>query len=147
MYHQQYDITSLIRFLKASQIENKTRSSLMKLWFSQEKIAFWRFEKPFQSIDQIWIENFTPSMSISQKPHKIQGLTFMLKDDKPSHIPVREKCGVIIKLRSPKSVEDSRPFCSKANFSSSFHKDLRKYLITIYGIQKKKYKFQWSEGC
>ena len=73
------------------------------------------------------------------------GLTFMLKDGKLSYTPMREKCAAIIKLKLPKSVEYCKSFCSIVTFLSSFFKNLRKHLILIYGLQKKKNKFQWIE--
>ena len=57
----------------------------------------------------------------------------MLKDGILSNMP---KCNPITKLRPPQS-KILRSFCGMVNFLSSFLKDIRKYLIPIYEIEKK----------
>ena len=44
------------------------------------------------------------------------GLLIMLKDDKPSCIPVRRNCDAIINLQPVKSVNDCRTFCGIVSF-------------------------------
>ena len=46
------------------------------------------------------------------------GLTFPLKDEKPSYTPVREKHDAIIKLNVPKSVQGHRSISSQVKILS-----------------------------
>ena len=48
-------------------------------------------------------------------------------------------------IDSPKTLKQTRDFCSMVNFLSSFLPDLRRLLIPIYDLQKKSKKFKWIE--
>ena len=87
-------------------------------------------------------------------PHKCQffkkkivymGLEFQVKDDKVYYIPLKDKCEAIQNLDSPKTLKQTRAFCSMVNFLSSFLPDLRKLLIPMYDLQKKSKKFKWTD--
>ena len=61
---------------------------------------------------------------------------FMLKDGKPLHTPMREKCDAVIKLKAPKSVQDCGPFRRMVMFCYS-SSETQKHFIPIYELQKK----------
>ena len=48
-------------------------------------------------------------------------------------------------LDSPKTLKQTRAFCSMVNFLSSFLPNLQQLLIPIYNLQKKTKKFKWTE--
>ena len=67
-------------------------------------------------------------------PHKCQffkkkivymGLEFQVKDDKVCYTPLKDKCEAIQNLDSPKTLKQTRAFCSMVNFLSSFSPNLR----------------------
>ena len=67
-------------------------------------------------------------------PHKCQclkkkivymGLEFQVKDDKVCYTPLKDKCEAIQNLDSPKTLKQTRAFCSMVNFLSSFLPNLR----------------------
>ena len=67
-------------------------------------------------------------------PHKCQffkkkivymGLEFQVQDDKVCYTPLKDKCEAIHNLDSPKTLKQTRAFCSMVNFLSSFLPDLR----------------------
>ena len=71
---------------------------------------------------------------VFQDPHKYQffkkkivymGLEFQVKDDKVYYTPLKDKCGAIQNLDSPKTLKQTRAFCSMVNFLSSFLPNLR----------------------
>ena len=79
-------------------------------------------------------------------PHKCQffkkkiiyiGLEFQVEDDKVYYTPLKDKCKAIRNLDSPKTLKQTRAFCSMVNFLSSFLPDLRRLLIPMYDLQKK----------
>ena len=86
-------------------------------------------------------------------PHKCQffekktymGLEYQVEDEKVCYTPLKDKCEVIQNLDSPKTLKQTRAFCSMVNFLSSFLPDLRRLLILIYHLQKKSKKFKWTE--
>ena len=53
------------------------------------------------------------------------GLEFQVKDDKVCYTPLKDKCEAIKKLDSPKTLKQTRAFCSMVNFLSSFLPNLR----------------------
>ena len=84
-------------------------------------------------------------------PHKCQffkkkivsmGLEFQVQDDKVCYTPLKDKCEAIQNLDSPKTLKQTRAFCSMVNFLSSSLPDLRRLLIPIYDLQKK---FKWTD--
>ena len=92
--------------------------------------------------------------SLKISPHKCQffkkkivymGLEFQVEDDKVCYTPLKDKCEAIQNLDSPKTLKQTRAFCSMVNFLSSFLPDLRRLLIPIYNLQKKSKKFKWTE--
>ena len=87
-------------------------------------------------------------------PHKCQffkkkivylGLEFQVKNSKVCYTPLKDKCEAIRNLESPKTLKQTRAFCSLVNFLSSFLPNLRQLLIPIYNLQKKSKKFKWTE--
>ena len=87
-------------------------------------------------------------------PHKCQffkkkivymGLEFQIQEDKVCYTPLKDKCDAIRNLESPKTLRQTRAFCSMVNFLSSFLPNLHRLLIPIYDLQKKAKKFKWSE--
>ena len=87
-------------------------------------------------------------------PHKCQflkkkivymGLEFQVKDDKVCYTPLKDKCEAIQNLDSPRTLKQTRAFCSMVNFLSSFLPNLRILLIPIYDLQKKSKKFKWTQ--
>ena len=67
-------------------------------------------------------------------PHKCQffkkkivymGLEFQVEDDKVCYTPVKDKCEAILNLDSPKTLKQTRAFCSMVNFLSSFLPNLQ----------------------
>ena len=87
-------------------------------------------------------------------PHKCQffkkrivymGLEFQVEHDKVCYTPLKDKCEAIQNLDSPKTLKQTRAFCSMVNFLSSFLPDLRRLLIPTYDLQKKLKKFKWTE--
>ena len=54
------------------------------------------------------------------------GVTFMLKEGKPSYTPMTEKYDAMIKIGLPTSMKGCGLFCWMVNFQSSFLKDFRK---------------------
>ena len=92
--------------------------------------------------------------SLKISPHKCQffkkkiaymRLKFQVEDDKVCYTPLKDKCEAIQNLDSPKTLKQTRAFCSMVNFLSSFLPDLRRLLIPIYDLQKKSKKFKWTE--
>ena len=73
------------------------------------------------------------------------GLEFQVKDDKVCYTPLKDKCEAIQNLDSPKTVKQTRFFCSMVNFLSSFLPNLRRLLIHMYDLQKKLKKLKWTE--
>ena len=73
------------------------------------------------------------------------GLEFQIEDDKVSYTPLKDKCKAIRNLDSPKTLKQTRAFCSMVNFLSSFLPDLGRLLIPIYDLQKKSKKFKGTE--
>ena len=76
-------------------------------------------------------------------PHKCQffkkkivyiGLEFQVEDDKDCYTPLKDKCEAIQNLDSPKTLKQTRAFCSMVNFLSSFLPNLRRLLIPIYDL-------------
>ena len=61
------------------------------------------------------------------------------------YTPLKDKCEAIQNLDSPKTLKQTRAFCSMVNFLSSFLPDLRTLLIPIYNLQKRSKKFKWTE--
>ena len=87
-------------------------------------------------------------------PHKCQffkkkivymGLEFQIQEDKVCYTPLKDKCDAIKNLESPKTLRQTRAFCGKVNFLSSFLPNLHRLLIPIYDLQKKAKKFKWTE--
>ena len=87
-------------------------------------------------------------------PHKCQffkkkivymGLEFQIQGDKVCYTPLKDKCGTIRNLESPKTLRQTRAFCGMVNFLSSFLPNLCRLLIPIYDLQKKAKKFKWTE--
>ena len=87
-------------------------------------------------------------------PHKCQifkkkivymGLEFQIQEDKVCYTPLKDKCDAIRNLESPKTLRQTRAFCSMINFLSSFLPNLCRLLIPIYDLQKKAKKFKWTE--
>ena len=85
-------------------------------------------------------------------PHKCQfsrkvymGLEFQIQDNKVCYTPLKDKCDAIRNLESPKTLRQTRAFCSMVKFLSSFLPNLRRLLIPIYDLQKKAKKFKWTE--
>ena len=83
-------------------------------------------------------------------PHKCQffkkkivymGLEFQVKDEKVCYTPLKDKCEAIQNLDSPKTLKQTRAFCSMVNFLSSFLPNLQQLLIPIYDLQEKSKKF------
>ena len=71
---------------------------------------------------------------IKVSPHKCQffkkkivymGLEFQVKDDKVCYTPLKDKCEAIQNLDSPKTLKQTRAFCSMVNLLSSFLPNLR----------------------
>ena len=67
-------------------------------------------------------------------PHKCQyfkkkivymGLEFQVEDDKVCYTPLKDKCEAIQNLDSPKTLKQTRTFCSMVNFLPSFLPNLR----------------------
>ena len=73
------------------------------------------------------------------------GLEFQVEDDKVCYTPLKDKCEAIQNLDSPKTLKQTRTFCSMVNSLSSFLAGLRRLLIPIYDLQKKSKKFKWTE--
>ena len=73
------------------------------------------------------------------------GLEFQIQEDKVYHTPLKDKSDAIRHLESPKTLRQTRTFCSMVNFLSSFLPNLRRLLIPIYDLQKKAKKFKWTE--
>ena len=73
------------------------------------------------------------------------GLEFQIQENKVCYTPLKDKCDTIRNLESPKTLRQTRAFCSMVNFLSSFLPNLRRLLILIYDLQKKAKKFKWTE--
>ena len=73
------------------------------------------------------------------------GLEFQVKDDKLCYTPLKDKCETIQNLNSPKTLKQTRAFCSVINFPSSFLPNLRQLHVSIYDFQEKSKKFKWTE--
>ena len=87
-------------------------------------------------------------------PHKCQffkkkivymGLEFQIQEDKVCYTPLKDKCDAIRNLESPKTLRQTRAFCSMVNILSSFLPNLHRLLILINDLQKKVKKFKWTE--
>ena len=48
------------------------------------------------------------------------GLEFQVQEDKVCYTPLKDKCDAIRNLESPKTLRQTRAFCGKVNFLSSF---------------------------
>ena len=72
------------------------------------------------------------------------GLEIQVKESKVCYTPLKDKCEAIRNLESPKTLKQTRTFCGKVNFLSSFLPNLRCLLIPIYDLQKKSKKFKWT---
>ena len=92
--------------------------------------------------------------SLKLSPHNCQffkkkivymGLEFQIQEDKVCYTPLKDKCDAIRNLESPKTLRQTRAFCSMVNFLSSFLPNLRRLLILIYDLQKKAKEFKWTE--
>ena len=79
-------------------------------------------------------------------PHKCQffkkkivymGLEFQTQEDKVCYTPLKDKCDAIRNLESPKTLRQTRAFCSMVNFLSSFLPNLHRLLILIYDYKRK----------
>ena len=78
--------------------------------------------------------------------HKCQFFKkFQIQEDKVCYTLLKDKCDAIRNLESPKTLRQTRAFCGKVNFLSSFLPNLRRLLILIYNLQKKVKKFKWTE--
>ena len=73
------------------------------------------------------------------------GLEFQVKDDKVCYTPLKDKYEAIRNSDSPKTLKQTRAYCSMVNFLPSFLPNLRQLLIPIYDLQKKSKKFKWTE--
>ena len=73
------------------------------------------------------------------------GLEFQIQEDKVCYTPLKDKCDAIRNLELPKTLRQTRAFCSMVNFLSSFLPNLHRLLIPIYDLQKKATKFKWTE--
>ena len=69
-------------------------------------------------------------------------LEFQIQEDKVCYTPLKDKCDAIRNLELPKTLRQTRAFCSMVNFLSSFLPNLRRLLIPIYDLQKKVKKFK-----
>ena len=49
------------------------------------------------------------------------GSEFQVKEDKVCYTPLKEKCKAIQNLDSPKTLKQTRAFCGKVNFLSTFY--------------------------
>ena len=87
-------------------------------------------------------------------PHKCQffkkkivymGLEFQIQEDKVCYTLLKDKCDAIRNLESPKTLRQTRAFCSMVNFLLSFVPNLHRLLIPIYDLQKKAKSFKWTE--
>ena len=73
---------------------------------------------------------------------KKMGLEFQIQEDKVCYTPLKDKCDAIRNLEPPKTLRQTRAFCSMVNFLSSFLPNLHRLLIPIYDLQKKAKKFK-----
>ena len=87
-------------------------------------------------------------------PHKCQffekkiiymGLEFQIEDDEVCYTSLKDMCEAIQNLDSPKTLKQTRAFCSMVNFLSSFLPDLRRLPIPRCDLQKKSKKFKWTD--
>ena len=78
-------------------------------------------------------------------PHKCQFFKKKIQKDKVCYTPLKDKCDTIRNLESPKTLGQTKAFCGKVNFLSSFLPSLCRILIPIYDLQKKAKKFKWTE--
>ena len=87
-------------------------------------------------------------------PHKCQffkkkivymGFKFQIQGDKVCYTPLKDNCGAIRNLESPKTLTQTRAFYGMVNFLSSFLPNLHRLMIPIYDLQKKAKKFKWTE--
>ena len=76
---------------------------------------------------------------------KIVWTRIQIQEDKVCYTPLKDKCDAIQNLESPKTLRQTRAFCGKVNFLSSFLPNLRRLLIPIYDLKKKAKKFKWTE--
>ena len=72
------------------------------------------------------------------------GLEFQIKDSKVCYTPQKDKCEAIRNLEFPKILKQTKAFCGRVNFLSSFLPNLRCLLIPIYDLQKKSKRFKWT---
>ena len=73
------------------------------------------------------------------------GLEFQIQEDKVCYTPLKDKGDATRNLESPKTLRQTRAFCSMVNFLSSFLPNLHRLLIPIYDLQKKAKMFKWTE--
>ena len=81
---------------------------------------------------------------LKMSPHKCQffkkKIVYMV-----CYTPLKEKFEAIQNLDSPKTLKQTRAFCSMVNFLSSFLPNLRRLLILKYNLQKESKKFKWTD--
>ena len=70
---------------------------------------------------------------------------FQIQEGKVCYTPLKDKCDAIRNLESPKTLRQTRAFCSVVNFLLSFLPNLCRLLIPIYDLQKKAKKSKWTE--
>ena len=79
-------------------------------------------------------------------PHKCQffkkkivymGLEFQIQEDKVCYTPLKDKCDAIRNLESPKTLRQTRAFCSMVNFLSSFLPTSTGYLYRYMTYKRK----------
>ena len=73
------------------------------------------------------------------------GTNFLVHNRKPCYTSMKEKCNAIKNPQPPRSFKQCWEFFGMVHFLSSFLKHLTKHLILIYNIQKKSWRFQWTE--
>ena len=73
------------------------------------------------------------------------GLEFLIKDGTAHYTAMQDKWDTIRSMKAPKSVKECRTFCRMVNFLSTFCKNLRQLLISIYELTKKHACFVWTD--
>ena len=113
-------------------------------WSSKLTKTVWKSSQSLQSSDKILIENITSQVTDFRDHLTYRGLIFLLKEGKLSK-SMREKYIIIIKMSHLSLWKNADHF---AEWSISYHhfsKKMRKHLKSIYGVQKNKNEFKWSE--
>ena len=117
-------------------------------------LVFSKFDDHLQDLTNLFKSLIKHGLKIS--PRKCQffrtslvymGLNFLIKDDRPSFTPMKDKCASIRALRPPTTVTDCRKFCGMVNFLSTFLPKLQQTLIPIYNLTRKNTPFRWSSDC